>query len=203
MTNHATDKDATSAQKAAADLQASAPSSMEAARREARRRFLIGGGAVPVALTLSGRTAFADACTYSGAMSGNLSNQRTGSCAKGFSPGYWKAAYDRKGQNHLQWPVPLDTLYADPANGVGIPLPYIAPAKDQTYDPASMRAALDNGHDHAHFAAAILNSYTVPGYPYDPITLRKLIRDYYNGSLPPDAKSSIPLGDWLAQNLEI
>lgn len=174
----------------------------EAARREARRRFLIGGSAVPVVLTLSGRTAFADNCTYSGAMSGNLSNQRTSSCAKGLSPGYWKAAYDGKGQNHMSWPIPLDTQYSDAVYGVGIPLPQIPPQNGQTYDPASMRAALDNGHDHAHFAAAILNSYTVAGYPYDPATLRKLIHDYYYGGLPPDAKSNIPLGDWLAQNLE-
>ncbi len=65
------------------------------ARREARRRFLLGGAATaPVILTLTSRPAFASQCSVSGRQSGNLSKPADHQCV-GLTPGYWKTHPDQ------------------------------------------------------------------------------------------------------------
>ena len=67
-----------------------------AASRLNRRRQLITALTLsPIALTLASRPAWANGCSVSAQLSGNLSHQGTIGCA-GFTPGYWK--------NHTPWP---------------------------------------------------------------------------------------------------
>lgn len=63
-----------------------------------RRRFVKGAvGAAPVIMTLASRPVWgARNCTYSGQLSGNLSDQDEQPCGgEGCSPGYWKTHPDR------------------------------------------------------------------------------------------------------------
>ena len=63
----------------------------EAARRDARRRFLTGGLAgAPLILTLSSKPALATYCSASGMHSGNQSTVSRVSC-RGRSPSYWRS----------------------------------------------------------------------------------------------------------------
>jgi hypothetical protein len=90
------------------------------ARREARRRVLVGGLATaPLILTLASRPAFAAGgghwgggknCGPSAMLSGNLSNNNEPTGCRGKTPGYWKTHADKCGKYFIVGPCnPIDS----------------------------------------------------------------------------------------------
>ncbi len=82
-------------------------SSAETARREARRRILMGGlASAPLLLTLSSRPALGTGgytttqnCGPSGMLSGNISTTAEPIGCRGKTPGYWKTKVDKCNQH--------------------------------------------------------------------------------------------------------
>lgn len=142
-----------------------------------RRRILKGAALTPVLLSLSSRPVLGAECTISGFMSGNVSDHGHDNCACGYTPGAWKTPYVGDG-NWNNTPFDPGTCknqgsgQCNAYNGDGTPFfgPSTFSGSDPHYAGKSLMQVLwlqGNQDPHqfgAHIAAALLNSYAVPGY---------------------------------------
>jgi len=159
-----------------------------------RRRFLSGGAALPVVLTLAGRPALAGQCTVSGRLSGNLSTPRTicdgrdprfwaanpGLWPGGFSPGANRGAQPQAKvrQTEIGQATPFTAA-------TGVPAPMVAMVVEdeqgrqqrQMLPMTLMQALWSKDPRLTHYAAAILNAAAWPrSFGYDVAAMRALIR---------------------------
>jgi len=146
-----------------------------------RRRHVIGGLLGAPLITLVPPPAIAQVCTFSGLQSATHQSHSPETCSQGYSPGYWKENTDAwSGTPYL--PGTCSTS-KDQGNTpyVGGTEFYTAFGSDPAEGPSDLSLMnamrLFNGSAQFHFVAALLNAYTVPGYPYTPHQIRSFWND--------------------------
>lgn len=199
----------TEARRAAEGAAAQPRKDAASSRRKLLTRGLVGA---PVLLTLASRpvTSLANRtsmgeryCSYSGYQSGMASHIREAACSGGHNREYYAAnasAWPKAGGKWIYNPDEHAAPhghgdcfnYTHSMSGSGAPLFGSGP-------PNTLMNILRGGSSEAHFVCALLNSFTVPDFPYKSADIIR----YYHAPRLLAFNASVPdIAEFFEQNLE-